>query len=111
MDAQDLERIFGQPSELLVQEAVWIYREEQGSWPIWSEVVDSLAAFLSVDSRTEAEERLAHAVCNGEVVPRLQGRGRGHSFTFRIPEETCDRIARRILALRTTPLPDEEASC
>jgi hypothetical protein len=111
MNTEDLELIFGQPSELLVQEAVWIYREEHGSWPVWSQVVDSLAAFPSVDSRTEAEERLCQSVCNGEIVPKLQGRGRGHSFTFRIPEETCDRIARRILALRTTPLPDEEASC
>jgi hypothetical protein len=111
MGPDERELIFGEPSELLAAEAVWIYREEHGSWPLWHQAVDSLAAFPSVDSRKEAEERLSQAVCQDEVFPRLRERGRGHSFVLEVTEEKADGFARRQIALQATPLPDEEAPC
>lgn len=111
MAPDEREVIFGEPTELLAAEAIWIYREEHGSWPLWHQAVDSLAAFPSVGSRQEAEERLCQAVCQDEVVPRLRERGRGHSFVLEVREDAADGFARRQIALQTMPLPDEEAPC
>jgi hypothetical protein len=97
--------LFGDASELLVQEAVWFVRESDGDWPTEDELVDELAKFSEVESATDARGRLDRALADGEVTLELGD----DAWLVRISEETYDAITRRYMD-RTMPRRNKEES-
>jgi hypothetical protein len=92
MSIDDRARLFGDPTERLVAEAVWLYRREQGMFPIWEEAVEYTARLAKCDEE-EAEARLLGAVADDEVCARIRGGGR--VWGIELDEQTADRITRR----------------
>lgn len=86
--------IFGQPSVTLAPEAAWMYREENGRWPLLEEVTPAIQELARCDE-TEAEARLLTAIEKGEVRSLVDEGDRDWLVT--ISQETADRIERRYL--------------
>ena len=91
------EEIFGQPTDLLVVEAVVTYRRRKGDWPLWAEAREILAEWEEL-SEGEAEVRLNEAVKAGEVLPVL--RGGGEFWGLRVEEAVYERTVRRGMAMK-----------
>jgi hypothetical protein len=85
--------LFGDPSETLAAEAVWIFHREEGGWPSWDYAVESIAVLASIESREAAESRLATAIAAEEV--EVMAVGRGKDFLIAISQATQDRITCR----------------
>lgn len=105
MSLDERYRLFGDPTDSLVPEAVWAFHEEHGDWPLWDEVLDTLVTFMDVPSREDAERRLECAIRDGEVIPRL--RARGETFGLELSEDVAARVVRRYMDL-TMPRRDKE---
>jgi hypothetical protein len=86
--------LFGQPSELLVVEAVWASIEETGMTPTWAEAIDRVAEFADVD-KAEAESRIVSAVLADEVLTRFLDED--HEWHLWLDEATSARVARRYM--------------
>jgi hypothetical protein len=89
----------------LVPEAVWIFHREEGRWPSWDDAVESIAVLASIESREEAESRLALSIKAEEV--EVMAVGRGKDFLIGISQATYDRITRRHMDV-TMPRRDKE---
>lgn len=97
------EELFGEPTESLAAEAVWLLRRERGDYPGWEEGRAYLAEWQSV-SEEEAEERILDAIRRGEVQPKL--RGLGNLWGLSLSEDMADRLTRRHIAMQ--PYVEEE---
>lgn len=88
--------LFGQPSDSLAPEAVWIHREEYGDWPLIEEAIDALADFAEVDA-AESERRILDAIRSGDLESRLRGGLFLVGFSVAVPPTIADRIVRRYM--------------
>ena len=95
--------MFGERSELWVQEAVWRYRRDHdGAWPSEQELVVDLADFIEVQSEADARDRLDQALRDDEVLLGLDDDG---SWLVQLRQEDHDAITRRYID-RTMPRAD-----
>ena len=94
--------LFGETSDLLVQEAVWSCHECDGQWPSTSGVVEKLTDFADVQSEADAGDRLVQAFRDGEIVLGLDDDG---SWIVQLRQEDYDAITRRYID-RTMPRAD-----
>jgi hypothetical protein len=88
-------RLFGDPSDLLVAEAVWLFRRENGDWPMWEELIDELVEWKLGD-RAEAETRVLEALRREEVLPKLRA---VRQWSLVLTDDRADSIARRHMDL------------
>lgn len=92
MSISDRARMFGDPTDRLVAEAVWIHQRDNGHWPIWEETVEDVARLAECDEE-EAEALLLGAVADDEVSARIRGGGR--VWGIELDDQAADRITRR----------------
>ena len=91
--------LFGDPSDSLVPEAVWMFHEEEDEWPTWSEALPAIAE-LAHCPPDEAEWHLLGAVVDGDVHSFLDDTYEGDAeWRIAVPDAIAERIARRYLDL------------
>src|SRR6266516_624720 len=84
--------LFGDPSDLLVAEAVWAFTENHGMAPSWDEAIDHLAEFVPCEP-SDADARIVAAIDHEDVQARFDGQ----DWRLTLDEATADRIARRYM--------------
>jgi hypothetical protein len=94
MSLEDRARLFGDPTDKLVAEAVWLFRDENGSWPFWNEALEDIARLNECDEG-RADELLGDAIHNSEVEAKLNS-ARG-LWRIELPEAMHARITRRLM--------------
>jgi hypothetical protein len=103
MSLEARRQLFGERSDLLVQEAVWFFGESGDEWPTEEELIEELAEFSEVESLADARGRLDRALAKREATLELDD----EAWTVRISEETYEAITRRYMD-RTMPRRDKE---
>jgi len=94
--------IFGDATETFAVEAVWIFRETNGDWPLFEEAVEALRSATGCDL-AEAERAFLDAVREDEIRFRLLAGGRSlDAWGLELDEDAAARVARRYLD-RTMP--------
>lgn len=98
-------QLFGERSDLFVQEAVWSFREHDGGWPSEQELIAYLTAAFSQEVRSEddARRRLDMALRDGEADLALDE----DQWLVRIDPGVYDAITRRSMD-RRMPRRDKE---
>jgi hypothetical protein len=96
--------LFGDTSELLVQEAAWLCRDEDDQWPTEQELVDRLVEFAEVESSEDAGRRLELALHRGEAELLFDDE---FGWLVSIDQATQDAISRRLMD-RRMPRRDKE---
>jgi hypothetical protein len=86
------EAIFGQPSELLVQEAVYAFKRREGDWPLIEEAIDKVMELADCDKEA-AEYRVMQAIHREQVQVVL--RGRAKLWGLEVTQDVADAIWRR----------------
>jgi hypothetical protein len=101
MDERELARLFGDTSESLVPEAVWLWHMNEEEWPSWHEAVHVVASFAleKPDAMEEAEGWLLYGIAEGEVQAKLSEE---KQWFISLSDEDDALITRRYL-LRTMP--------
>jgi len=107
MTLEDRYIAFGERSESLAPEAVWLFHQQEDCWPEWGDVLDELELFGQVESRDDANARLEAAIRDGEVALKSVPDGELYFLTLRLDEDAYDRITRRRMD-RTMPRRDKE---
>jgi len=89
--------LFGDPSDSLVPEAIWLFREENGGWPAWDGAIESVAGLRECEAE-EAEAELLGAVADGDVLARIEDESDEDSWWFiALTDDAAANVARRYL--------------
>jgi hypothetical protein len=101
MTLPDRARLFGDPSDSLVPEAVWMFREMHADWPLWDAAIEAIAELRECPT-DEAEAQLLGAVAHDEVQARIEGADEASdpahpAWFISIEESITDAIARRYM--------------
>jgi hypothetical protein len=113
MTIEDRANLFGDPSELLVAEAIWSFEHVNEYWPGWDEALEAIAD-LAECGEEEAERRLIAAINGEEVTVLLPDDIEAALFPdteweITLDQETADRIERRYLEMTMKRRNREEA--
>jgi len=101
--------LFGDPSDSLVPEAIWMSEQENGGWPEWTGAIEAIAEFRECDAE-EAEAQLLGAVARGEVLARIEDEDDEDAWWFIcLSEDAAANVARRYLDVNM-PRKDKEES-
>jgi len=96
MSLEDRERLFHQPSDSLVPEAIWLFREQQGGWPAWDGAIETIAELRECDAE-EAEAQLLGAVADGDVLAQIEDESDEGSWFISLSEDAAANVARRYM--------------
>jgi len=101
--------LFGDPSDSLVPEAVWMFQQENGGWPAWDGAIKTIAEFREC-SAEEAEAQLLGAIADGDALARIEDESDEDSWWFiALTDDAAANVARRYLDVNMSRRNQEES--
>jgi len=91
--------LFGDPSDSLVPEAIWLFREQQGGWPAWDGAIEIVAELCECNAE-EAEAQLLGVIADGDVLACIEDEDPSASdawWFISLSEDAAANVARRYM--------------
>ena len=91
--------LFGDPSDSLVPEGIWLFEQVEGGWPAWDGAIGVIAELRECNAE-EAEAELLGAVADGDVLARIEDEDPSSSDAWwyvALTDDAAANVARRYL--------------
>ena len=99
MSLEDRERLFHQPNDSLVPEAVWMFQQVEGASPAWDAAIKAIVELRECEAE-EAEAQLLGAVADGDVLACIEDEDPSASdawWFISLSEDAAANVARRYM--------------